>query len=299
MKLKSLSTSLALLALALLVIPAAASAEGSPDHDATGLSIQQSPVGLYGALRAPNGEQCGAGRGVVLYRMVGDHRDPGSDHRVGDADASHVGDASSELYMWSVPTKGTGTYYAVAAPEQGCAEIESDHVEVAPGADNGPIPECPDSSGDQSQPDVCHFGIHLDAVICPSFSASVGGLLPLLCVGSASGNTAWAAPFSDLKSLTFARLSWYPDNDGRIVAYHRTVAGFPIAGVEGHMKGPQYAEFDVTRAFTAVSTSKMWATPAHTAVPAGEVGGPLYLDFQNGHVGADVYIHGYLFNVRG
>lgn len=71
--------------------------------------------------------------------------------------------------------------------------------------------------------------------------------------------------------------------------------GVPTAVISGFDPGPGSADFYVDRAYEFQSSDPgEWRTPGYPGVPAGQPGRPLYLNFVNGRIGADVYIHGYL-----
>ena len=147
-------------------------------------------------------------------------------------------------------------------------------------------PSCP------AKTDYCYINLHFDTIApCPSFTAAVG-----LCVGSSTGTVGFTAPISSLPRLA-AIFNWLPNGgDRKSVTYSVVAFGVPVVFLEGAVPGPGSADFDVRMGWSLESPYPLvrYFTPRRPGVKAGEPGGPLYLNFENGRVGADVYIHGYL-----
>jgi hypothetical protein len=136
--------------------------------------------------------------------------------------------------------------------------------------------------------EYCWVDIHFDTVIhyCPNFTASSGN-----CPGLSSGTPAFtSAPRFPPGS---ARFIWR-GRPNRVVELLVFRSPLLAAEIIGAVPGPGSANFSVKLAATFPAGAGPWYTPNLAGVPAGGVGGPLYIRFRNGHVGADVYIHGYL-----
>jgi len=150
-------------------------------------------------------------------------------------------------------------------------------------------PECP-----RTDNGYCYVDVHFDTVItyCPSFGRDSGN-----CVGKSTGTR----DFSDSKYST-GGLPWYTSFswDGvtkRIVTYQVQISGIVRSMITGEVPGPGSADFRVSSAYTTDDPAAQFRTENLPGKKAGEVGGPLYLNFENGTIGADVYIHGYLKRV--
>lgn len=164
-----------------------------------------------------------------------------------------------------------------------------EHVSGGPGQDlgapeGGGYPSCP------STEKICQFSLHLDiSAYCPSFTKFTGN-----CYGRTPyGNPGWAVYVQSLPGM-FAQFGWVGSSD--IVTNYRAVnAALPTAGLDGWVpnpSAPQYAIDDAVN-FTWPNPGIHWYTPLGEY--AGKVGGPLYINFVNGVIGADVYLDGYLF----
>jgi hypothetical protein len=87
---------------------------------------------------------------------------------------------------------------------------------------------------------------------------------------------------------------WAPwDRGGRVVSF------VGRGRLDGLIDGPASASYKISSA-TAYPWDKnvAWNTPDLPGVRPGDQGGPLYLNFDSGLFGADVYIHGYLYKCR-
>ncbi len=77
--------------------------------------------------------------------------------------------------------------------------------------------------------------------------------------------------------------------------YNAIALAVPFASIMGTVPGPGKAEYFVNYAYTAIPSPWNGRTPDVPGVRAGQPGGPLYLNFTSGRVGADVRIDGYLY----
>ena len=135
----------------------------------------------------------------------------------------------------------------------------------------------------------CEFHLHLDVTdYCPSFTASSGN-----CSGRTSDtNDAWAIPRSPLPAA--ASFQWTAGLPIQ-VDYQAIFEGKTVAELTGWVPSPNAPQFAVEDGFAT-----RWGSPAtrfYTPLgeAAGKVAGPLYINFVNGRVGADVYLDGYLY----
>jgi hypothetical protein len=242
------------------------------------VTIESWPGGLFGYVRSQKGQACAKNRVVELVEQRGGARNPRTDKRVGTALAHRTNGA----YQWSSRSRGSGRVYAVARRTARCRVASSKTVRFAPrGSD---VPACP------SEGNVCKFfKMHIDIdVYCPSFSRSYGA-----CGGSSNGGPAPWSP-------AFGVFVWVEDPNlgGRRALYYvakTSVVGSTKAVLTGSSPSSDSANYTVTRAADAGQPGVVWYTPDLPGAGAGQQGGPLRLNFQNGIIGADVYIDGYLF----
>jgi hypothetical protein len=271
--------SIAAAGLALAAI--APSAGASPGARAgTSITIQTWQRGVFGYVKSSKPGRCAAGRPVQVFvrRRAGNVR-------VGTATARR----RSGRYQWSIKTNGSRELFATASSRPGCRAARS--ATLPPKGGLKDIPNCPSNEA------VCQFPqMHGDMIqfsICPGFDAASGG-----CSGNSTGGVA---PWSWAKS----QFSWQGRADGpRSVSYwsyydvddeHTAVA----AELAGDVPGPGSADYSITTATDphgpADTKDTTWYTPNVAGAAAGTQGGPLYLDFENGSWGFDIYIHGYLY----
>ncbi len=287
-------------ALLLVSVPLALAAPGGGGTGAK-LTIKAWNDGAMGEIVGA-GKDCSAGRPVFVYAQRGPKPDPQADQRIGKAAAKRTGGrpagraaALLPLYLWLAKARSAEKVYAEAGPRDGCAELRSRTISLPPR--DVPIRECPETTQGQGEQGegFCHISLHLDASVCPGFSREIS-LYP--CTGKIFGNPPWQLVITDLAYGTYGDFRWIPmgPRGERRVVLQTMVTFAPLAGIEGFMQGPQYAEFYVDRAWSVVKAAS-FVTP-RSPIRAGEVGGPLYLDFRNGTTGADVYVRGYLLRVR-
>jgi hypothetical protein len=266
----------AVLGLSLLAAPARAGGTAG-----TKVTIQVWHGGVFGYVQSTRPGRCAAGRSVAVLSRQGKRS-----KRIGTATARrrHGG------YQWSIKTKRSGELFAMASRRPGCRSATS--AAIAPTANRNGVPNCPSNEA------VCYFpNMHGDMVefaICPGFSKASGS-----CSGSSEGGVS---PWSPNDKAIFG---WQGSADGfRNVSYyakysvddeHTAVA----ADLGGSVPGPNSADFTITDAADphgpADTKDTHWYTPDVAGAAAGTQGGPLYLDFENGSWGFDIYIHGYLY----
>jgi Ca2+-binding RTX toxin-like protein len=151
-------------------------------------------------------------------------------------------------------------------------------------APNG-IPACP------STREACSVSIHVDMKLyCPSYRFALAA-----CLGTTPyANLGWDVYLSDLPAM-WAQFSWTGSRNRNVSM--TAVNGVPTGRLDGSAPDSSSAAFSVQNAWTLKwpNPSIRWYTPDRPGVAPGQVGGPLYLNFRNGIVGADAYIDGYLF----
>jgi Ca2+-binding RTX toxin-like protein len=172
----------------------------------------------------------------------------------------------------------------------------ADHISSGPGEDVGdPLdanftPDCPSTTK------TCEFHLHLDvSSYCPSYSKSTG-----YCVGRTPyANPGWAVYVMDLPAL-FAGFSWWDGGYGPDHWYKETQYGSSpvLAKLEGKVPYHSSPNYSIDNAYTFAfkyGPNIRFYTPDNPGVPAGKEGGPLYLNFVNGYIGADMYIDGFMY----
>lgn len=295
---------LAVLALACVLLSclgASATAGPTAASSPTKVSIRSFPGGLYGYVTSTDGQDCAAGRKIVVYERLARK----ASRRIG----SDL--ASAEGFMWSVKTGASGPFYARAAATKGCAEALSGTVESgtttfqAASADTqyplcGPyvsegttdicrLPQLYMKLKNESGFHPCRFGnddgdcegVASDAP--PPWGAMINGDHP-------AARALWQQPQGQVRTLS---LISYPTG---------TAQGEGAAYINGTVPGSSLADFTVTDAFAqnefGTSNGDHFFTPDIPGQAAGEVGGPLHLDFKNGGAtdgGAQLWVTGYLY----
>jgi hypothetical protein len=144
---------------------------------------------------------------------------------------------------------------------------------------SGDVPACP------SDAPVCHFDeIHFDTSLCPSFSGYGGK-----CFGQVYGPAAWRT--------NDAYLRWGNVGGGRHVEIWGTDGGGSKKywDLDGFVPGPGSADFSFDKGYNIRGgfPDLRWRT--ENGGRAGTLDGPLNFNFDNGVLGADVYIYGYLY----
>jgi hypothetical protein len=270
-----------------LALAGVASAGGSAGHHAkTRLSIQAFPRGLFGYVDSAKSHACASRRDVVVFKQRGAEQRPHRDKRLGGG----VAKRNQGGYQWSKKTGKTGEFYAKAHKTPDCRVAYSRTIHSLPrGGDTTPCP---------FEGEYCKFTkMHIDiTTYCPGYGDTSSGD----CSGdSTGGRFPW--------SPAFGYFVWEQNKPGtkqRSVEYHATAGGgdkTPRAELFGTNPDPGSDVYSVDNAIAQASSlpDLRWYTPDIAGVAPGQVGGPLSLDFQNGTVGADVYISGYLFRKVG
>lgn len=279
---------------------AVASAKSVP----TKLTIRSYPSGVFGYVESAS-KNCADKRKVEVFEQSGKRRDPAIDRRV----ASDRAEISEDSYLWTVKTKRSSRFYARAAAQPGCAAalsgtIRSLTVAEGIGADNPDVPICgPYVSEGPSE--VCRFtemylDIEQEGAFNPCrFGSSSGG-----CPGLANG-----APFPWGQGVGGGRvkmqISWGWNGQSRnlqVVSYPGDRSGSGWAHLGGTVPNAGSPRYTISDAFAqndkGYPNGDHFFTPDLPGQGAGEIGGPLTINFQNGSgtdFGAQCWISGYLY----
>ena len=251
------------------------------------LDIKPAAWGYFGEVESKVSSRCSAGRRVeVFVRRSGAKRFVSLGRTKARRITSRI-DPDRGGYRWRLTTRAEGRFYAKALAKRGCKAARSPVIQ---GIARGPggkvigdrIPRCP--ARDHS---VCRLDeLHLDASLCPGFTKYAG-----TCSGSISGPSPWWANGGDFHwsdrvgNYRTVEMSAYTPQDMHVDKWR----------IEGAMSGPEVAEWGIEDAWNKGDGEPVLHWNAPHAGKAGELGGPLHVDFQNGILGADIYVYGYLY----
>jgi hypothetical protein len=271
-------------------------AGGSAATPATAkLTIESFPDGVFGSLSGAS-KGCTDGRKVKVYERRGKVRDAKTDPKVG---AGKVGPLA-EGGRWQVKTTRVGDLYAVATATGRCNELISAAVDSSPlssPSGGSKYNQCSPFIDEAPSP-ICELtqvygNLDQEGVFNPCrFGSSSGG-----CSGWASGVYPWGV--NAFGGRPRIRVSWHQDGPRRILE----VATDGSAGrLDGWVANSGSSEFHITRGFAAnAKGGDVFYTPDLPGQRAGEVGGPLKLNFENGSgtdFGAQIWIEGFLYLKR-
>jgi hypothetical protein len=256
----------------------AASPAAAADRDGarSSVTIKSFPRGVFGYVRSSAPKPCAGGRHVTVFAKSRSAKGA-SRHRIGRTVARRLPGADrGHRFGWSLKTKRRPHLHARVAATQRCASAHSRGTAPS-GAED--FPACPSPEGD-----VCRVGpLHFDTGICPSFT-SYGGE----CDGDVSGPAHW--------NTETATLRWSVNglpNDVRSVRLWNTrhSAAHPGWELYGLVPGPGSGDWGVSDAW-----NKYCCPHYQSGIngPRDTPFGPIYWDFENGIIGADVYVKGYL-----
>jgi hypothetical protein len=165
-----------------------------------------------------------------------------------------------------------------------------DMTDGGPGANVGEIgrdheyDDCP-----SMRDDFCRFSMHLDLTFCTtSYGVSVGQCAPGHTEYAPAG---WQLPWSDLPAL-FAQFGWYGNPGRTIQATGIGVA--PLWVISGYAPASNSNRLSVESTWVIAHPTEIWTALDDPRFAAGEPGGPMHINYENGRVGADVYLNGYL-----
>lgn len=262
----------------LAIVGTSTAATAAAQRAKTDLTIQSWRGGVFGYVDSPRAKRCAYRRPVTVFKKRSGR--PGKKVDVADTRRR------PSSYQWSSRAGGlSGKVYARVGRNAGCRAARTKAIRARPVS--GEVPACPGTG------DVCKFNrMHLDIDLpCNSFKRTFGA-----CGGSSNGGPAPWSP-------AFGSFVWVEDpNLGgrRNVSYvaKTSVFGSEKAVLSGSVPGPGSADYTVTVAAEQGHPDVQWHTPNLPGVRAGQEGGPLYLDFESGVVGADIYIEGYLYKKK-
>ncbi len=245
---------------------------------ADAVSITSWPDGLFGYVTGDQkNAHCGADT-VALMEQVGSTQDAAADTKVATVTPSETTSGD----RWLVRSKASGKFYALLHSKS-CASTASSTI--ASESKNDIIPKCP------STEQVCSFQLSFDTnAPCPNFGASFG-----MCIGTSFGSSVpWTVPVLSIPAL-FATLQW-SGSSSKSVLISGTNGG-PVSGLIGSVPVSHSPNYSVQDAFAAKWTNPgiRFYTPDIPGVIAGQMGGPLWLNFVNGYVGVTVHLHGFLY----
>ena len=241
--------------------------------------------GLFGFVGSTH--KCGTARKVVVSRKIGDDW-----RRIGIARSLHRPSARPGTYQWRLETKKTTgrlrVKVASSARCRGAARARS----LLPTSGDHP-PDCPASDWVDRHwvTRACRLNeLHLNLNIgpCPAFSKPVGE-----CEGHVNDGDRW--PWSP----GYALVDW------KEVPGKAPMRTFTFASDIESTGGTR----SVMSGSLASSSSPAWPVWVHIGnldericyqspdlgEPAGQPGGPLYLNWVNGVLGADAYIRVFLY----
>ncbi len=256
------------------------------------VTIRIWPKGVYGYVHSA-ASSCAGGRQVVVYERGGETPDPAGDRRVAAVRTN------AESGQWAVRTQASGPLYAAVAKKGGCGADRSDVVaSLVESGENGQGDEYPSCSPYLSETpvsicklDQVYAKLDQEAVFKSCvFSRGSGS-----CPGNTKrGSFPWCCGAS--------RLYWnWGDHKVQFVKFGPD-GNTGIAHLGGTMPGPGSADFTVTDGFAAneagYPVGDHFFTPNLPGARAGEVGGPLSVNFVGGswdESGAEIFIDGYLY----
>lgn len=274
---------------------AASKAPAGPKKQAGAtVTIDFWPEGVFGYVRgAP--ERCAGNRRVELFEQLGEGRDPATDRRL----AADRAGGRADLYQWAVRTARPGSLYAFAAKVPGCAAATSASLGPRPlqaPPEREDYPPCSPYVGEGTT-FICKFaGLNARFEGGPSFGDGAGNY-----DGSASGGPApWGtSPFGG--GVPVVNLAWnWSQRWVRFVSYRGDQETVGTAFLSGSMPSATSNRFSISDAFAQNDRGREigehFYTPDLPGQEAGEVGGPLNLNFVHGSTGPSrVYVDGYLY----
>jgi len=283
-----LTSALVLVLSGLIVFSGFFASQAGAARGSTEVTILPYAKGYFGEVTSSAGSKCAANRRVVVFV-----RRPGM-KRIGLLGKAKTRRVVGKLnpdrgdHQWRLRRVAEGRLYARVDARKGCPEIVSRVIKGLPASGKGgvrgeDIPPCPARGRS-----YCRLAeLHLDGSVCPSFTAYAGS-----CGGSISGPSPWWSNggnfhWSDrVGNYRTVEMSAYTPQDMSVDKWR----------IEGSMSGPEKAEWMVSDAWNKGDGEPVqhWQA-ADVGVRAGELGGPLHLNFRNGVLGADIYVRGYMY----
>lgn len=293
------------------VSPAAAAAKPA----ATKLTIQVRSDRLVGFVSSPDPRRCAAGRRIVVFEQLGAAPNQGSDRRITGARARRDDGA----YRWSTGTPRPGSYYAQAPAKPGCAADLSRSVRSVPipeapgleppaGAERTDYPPCGPYVNEGTS-FICKFEqLHLNLEGVGVLTKCRFGDDASACQGFATnGLFPWGRTFFS-RGHPKVKIGWSWNGSSRnltVITYRDDQGDTGVANLTGTVPNAGSPRFTVTEAFAqsgdGYPNGNHFYTPNLPGQGAGEPGGPLAINFQNGtgtDWGAVADIWGYLYLKR-
>lgn len=281
-------------------------AAAKPAH--TKLTIQAWSEGLFGYVTSPDAERCATNRRIVVFQQQGATRRPASDKRVA---GDRAGDAAAS-YQWSVETGRTGKFYARAAKKAGCADALSGSIRSRPtsqdpgGNQRTSYPICGPYVS-EGPTEICRFDqLHLHVEGTISSPCRFGNE-----TGSCGGQpTAGLFPWGDTGNGERPGVSfvWSPSEGRRslrITVFRDGQGTLPAALLYGSVPNSGSPRLTIDEGYAQNEkghpNGDHFYTPDLPGQAAGEPGGPLAINVQNGgsiSTSAEVDISGYLYLKR-
>jgi len=154
------------------------------------------------------------------------------------------------------------------------------------------IPECSDATPSSCRVDITvHQGPLTQGAFCDSFDNSDG-----ICVGGSTGTKAFSEPGYSPRYGIQTSFTWKSQGGASRDVDYTANANFTIVDsfIRGNVPASNSAVFNVTDAYSRLS-GVHWKTVSTGAAP-GQIGGPLYIDYDHPRsgIGSSIHIFGYL-----
>lgn len=285
------SVLLAFLVLAAALTPAAAGAAPAEGK----ITIDTWAKGLFGYVDTAKPNACAAQRPVVVYKQLGEQRNPASDRRVGASKAKRTASG----YQWSLRRTGQGAFYARAEAEPGCGLLKSR------GFVRGPQGENDNRCGPWAGEGWCRISspgpLHFWSERCTNFVKSSGDCN----TGGNEGDGAWPFSKRHRNDDLHGELQWKTEGGLRHILYY-THTGSDYVGIShiaGTLPNAGSDRLTVTDAYAQRSNQygdgPHFYTPTVAGAGVGEQGGPLGFNFDASTKilfgQEDIYMWGWLY----
>jgi hypothetical protein len=287
----------ALIVLATVFVALLATAAGpAAASERSRLTIQSWPKGLFGYVRG-TADECGDGRKVSVFEQRGARPKPRTDRRFATVKAG-----SGAGSQWVARTSRTGSFYAKARRTKGCSALRSKVLKVRAGTPGGAggagVPACSPyvSEGDS---DICRMDQISMKCTGQSISQQSGS-----CGGVAKGGPYPWGVNGEGGDDPQAQLVWNHNDHSISYASYPFGDGFQhqLSYLRGTIPWGGSANFTIADGWAqddrGGTNGDHFFTPDVPGQAAGEIGGPLYLNFVNDGSFKYVYIYGYLFLKR-
>ncbi len=253
----------------------------------TRVSIQSWPEGVFGTVRSSS-RACADGRRVVVFLRRGNNRGSGRDVRIGAVEAKRV----RGIYRWLLNTRRTGRLYAKATREGRCGRAVSRTLRSMPGG-----------RAEVDAPPCSPWVSHGDSEICQltEIQASINRVCRF---GGGSGNCYGEAvrgsfPWGVQTTGGAPSVGIIFDHNQHTFKYY-AYSTFGTATLTGTLASSSSPNLVITDALAVNElggdNGDRFYTPVLPGQRAGEVGGPLYLNWDaHPNDSGDVYIRGYLY----